>query len=150
MVEDSLGSPRNTGGRYAPYKSWGEHRIGQLLDKYGLPFTYEKPTAVLDGGKVRLWYPDFTLSYGPVIEYFGVNGNDEYRKRTEYKLIAYEQNQIEALPLYPRDLSGPWESRLLGRIDHALERRLAHYRTRAAGGYQRPLRPSGQSYGDVR
>ena len=143
MIEDYL---RDASNRYAPYRSRPEHQIAGLLDKYGLPFIYEKPTAVIDGGKARIWYPDFTLAYGPLIEYFGIQGDPEYSKRTKHKLSVYRANQIQVLSLYPRDMSGSWESRLLGQIDHALERRLEHYRNRAAGGYQQPLRPSGQSY----
>lgn len=135
MIEDSLTEPKYTGGRYAPYKSLGEHRIGHLLDKYGLPFTYEKPTAVLDGGKVRLWYPDFTLSYGLLIEYFGINGNSEYNKRTEHKLAIYQGNQMDVLPVYPRDMCNGWEQRILSRIDHTLDGRLSHYRSHVGKGY---------------
>jgi hypothetical protein len=140
MLNDHLQNPTS---RYDPYKSWPEYQIAGLLDQYGLPFIYEKPTAVLDQGKVRLWYPDFTLSYGPVIEYFGVNGDEGYRRRTAYKLSTYAQNQIEVLPVYPRDMSGKWQGRLLGRIDHALEGRLTRYRTAVRDNYSsRPSRRS--------
>ena len=132
MIEDKVG---NTGGRYAPYKSWGEYRIGSLLDKYGLPFIYEKPTAVLDSGKVRLWYPDFSLSYGMLIEYFGIAGNSEYNKRTEHKLAVYRQNQMDCLPVYPRDMNNGWEQRILSRIDHTLDHRLSSYRSNVGKGY---------------
>jgi hypothetical protein len=86
---------------------------------------------------VRLWYPDFTLSYGPIVEYFGVNGNEEYKKRTEHKLQVYAQNQIDVLPVYPRDLSGRWQDRLLARIDHSIESRLTAYRSAVVGAYRR-------------
>ena len=135
MIEDSLGHPATTEGRYAPYRSWGEHRIGQLLDKYGIPFIYEKPTAVLDSGKVRLWYPDFSLSYGILIEYFGINGNREYNRRTEHKLAVYQQNQMDVLPVYPTEMGKDWEPRLLSRIDHTLDRRLSNYRSNVGRGY---------------
>ena len=148
LIDDYLRDPNS---RYAPYKSRPEHQIAGLLDKYGLPFIYEKPTAVMDGGKTRLWYPDFTLAYGPLIEYFGIVGKPDYDQRTKHKLAVYRQNQIQVLPLYPRDLSGAWQDGLLGRIDHALERRLEHYRARTIeAGYQRPLRAAGASYGRTR
>ena len=145
MIEDTLGSNGGTGGRYAPYRSWGEHRIGTLLDKYGLPFIYEKPTAVLDSGKVRLWYPDFTLSYGMLIEYFGINGNKEYNRRTEHKLAVYQQNQLDVLPVYPGDMSKGWEQRILSRIDHTLDQRLSNYRSNVGRGYMGGSR-SGPGY----
>ena len=145
MIDDYLQDPND---RYAPYKSWPEHQIAGLLDRYGLPFIYEKPTAVMDKGKARIWYPDFTLAYGPLLEYFGIEGKPDYDQRTKHKLAVYRANQIQVLPLYPRDLSGAWQDRLLGQIDHALERRLEHYRTRTMGArYQRSRQAAGASYG---
>ena len=123
MIEDYLQNAKS-----AAYKSDAERRIGGLLDQYGLPFIYEKPTAVMDAGQLRIWYPDFTLAYGPVLEYFGVNGDMAYAQRTQHKLRVYHQNQIPVLPLYPRDLLGQWQGRLLSRIDHGLQSRLKEYR----------------------
>ena len=111
-----------------PYKSQAEWNIANLLDQYSVPFVYEKPTAVVDSGKTKIWYPDFTLAYGPLIEYFGINGSQGYRNRTTHKLKVYEQNQIEVIPMYPRDMEGHWRERLLKRIDNRLEYRLNDYR----------------------
>lgn len=130
MIEEYL---QDTRTRYHPYRSLPEQRIANLLDQYGLPFIYEKPTAVTDRGQVRIWYPDFTLSYGPVIEYFGMNGDTAYQQRTQHKLATYQQNQIPVLAMYPQDLGGAWENRLLQRIDSALDRQLQHYRSRVGG-----------------
>lgn len=132
MIEDHLQKAQS---RYHPYKSLPEHRIGSLLDRYGLPFIYEKPTAVVDRGQVRIWYPDFTLSYGPVIEYFGVNGDSAYQQRTQHKLAVYKQNQIHALAVYPNDLDRNWEGRLLLRVDSALEKHLMNYRLHVGHNY---------------
>lgn len=126
MIEDYLSDAK------APYKSDPEHRIAGLLDQYGLPFIYEKPTAVMDSGKLRIWYPDFTLSFGPVIEYFGVNGDTAYAQRTQHKLRVYHQNQIPVLPMYPQDMGGNWQDRLIRRLDSALERPLHEYRSRVS------------------
>ena len=135
-------APHGTGHR--EYRSRAEHQIGSLLDAYGLPFIYEKPTAVVDDGKTKIWYPDFTLEYGILIEYFGVNGSESYRVRTRHKLDVYEKNQITVLPVYPHDLSSPrWETDILNRIDRTLERRLNDYRIRVSSTYGR--RPA--SYG---
>lgn len=125
MLDDCLEGARST---YHPYKSYGESQVAGLLDRYGLPFIYEKPTAVMDEGKLRIWYPDFTLSYGPIIEYFGVNGDRAYQKRSEHKLAVYQRNQLSVVPLYPRDLARGWEDRLLRRIDFSLESHLHQYR----------------------
>lgn len=110
------------------YRSRAERLIAGLLDQYGLPFIYEKPTAVTDHGQVRIWYPDFTLSYGLLIEYFGIHGDSDYNRRTQHKLNVYRENQFDVLPLYPSDLSCGWQSHLLSRIDGVLETRVADYR----------------------
>jgi hypothetical protein len=143
MIEDYLQDQKP---RYHPYKSLPEHRIGSLLDQYGLPFVYEKPTAIVDRGQVRIWYPDFTLSYGTVIEYFGVNGDAGYRQRTQHKLAVYEQNQIAVLPVYPTNLGSGWEHNLLHRIDSALERHLCDYRSRVIRDYSAAPAPRPARY----
>ena len=113
-----------------PYKSKPERQIAGLLDRYNIPFIYEKPTAVVDGGHTKLWHPDFTLAHGPIIEYFGINGDQSYRDRTAHKMKVYEQNQFELIPLFPPNMRGPWQNYLLSRIDAALENRLTDYRSR--------------------
>ena len=135
MIEERLGG---YGQRYAPYRSWNEQRIAGLLDKYRLPFIYEKPTAVLDNNQVRLWYPDFTLAYGLIIEYFGIQGDAGYDSRTRHKLGVYQQNQIEVLPLYHRDMGPGWDGRLIDRVDKVLENRVSQYRTATRCSYAPP------------
>jgi hypothetical protein len=144
MGEDIPGKPLN---RYAPYKSWGESRIAGLLDQYGLPFIYEKPTAVVDSGQVRIWYPDFTLPYGLLIEYFGITGDAQYDLRTQHKRRVYGNNQFDVLPVYRNDLARGGDDNLLGRIDRTLESRLNGYRSAIGGRYLRSpssLRPGGR------
>jgi hypothetical protein len=139
MGEDIFDKPLN---RYAPYKSWGEHRVAGLLDRYGLPFIYEKPTAVVDSGQVRIWYPDFTLRHGLLIEYFGIIGDPQYDLRTQHKLRVYGQNQFDVLPVYRNDLGRGWDDNLLGRIDRTLENRLTSYRSAVGSRYvHRPPPP---------
>ena len=117
------------------YRSRQERDIATLLDGYGLPFVYEKPTAVVDSGKTKIWYPDFTLSYGTIIEYFGINGSQGYRDRTRHKLRVYEENQLTVLPVYPSNLAQRgWHQNLLRRIDTTLERQLSDYRGRIRPG----------------
>ena len=139
MIENHLGEAAN---RYSPYRSWNEHRIAGLLDKYGLPFIYEKPTAIVDSGLVRIWYPDFTLSYGMLIEYFGFHGSEEYDRRTRHKLAVYQQNQIPVVDLYQQDMGRGWDDRLLHRIDGVLEQRLTGYRSAVGRPYMAPPRPA--------
>ena len=116
--------------RNAAYKSCPERQIGGLLDRYGIPFIYEKPTAVLDSGMLRVWYPDFSLQYGLLVEYFGVNGDQGYRERTAHKLKVYRENQFDVLPVYPADMGHEWQDNLLRRIDANLEHRVSEYRSR--------------------
>lgn len=135
MIDDTIHSSVS---RYAPYKSLPEYKIASVLDKYGLPFIYEKPTAIMDRGQVRLWYPDFSLSYGPVIEYFGMRGDRDYDRRTQHKLNVYQQNHIQVVPMYPNDMESGWQDRLMHRVDRALESRLQSYRTATRGFYKAP------------
>ncbi len=75
------------------YRSKAEIQIARLLDREGIAFRYEHPLAVVDRDKTKIWYPDFSLSdYGMIIEYFGMNGDPEYRKRAEHKMQVYRQN----------------------------------------------------------
>ena len=75
-------------GRRPQYKSRAERQIGDFLTARRIPFVYEKPTAVMDRGAVRLWYPDFSLQYGLLIEYFGVNGERDYLERTRHRITC--------------------------------------------------------------
>ena len=144
MIEEHL---NGSGSRYAPYRSWNENRIAGLLNKYGIPFIYEKPAAVIDNGQVRLWYPDYYLSYGFLIEYFGIQGNPEYDRRTRHKLQVYQENQMDVLALYQQDMGRSWDDHLLRRIDTMLEQRLTGYRSAIGRGYMAPpLPPPPQAY----
>jgi hypothetical protein len=110
--------------RYRPqYKSHVERQIGDLLTDRRIPFIYEKPTAVMDDGKLRTWYPDFSLRYGLLIEYFGVNGERDYLERTRHKLRVYQANQFDMIPLYPADIIPDWQKRLIERIGSVMENR---------------------------
>jgi len=127
------------------YQSRAEREIADLLQRYQVPFLYEKPTAVVDAGKTKLWYPDFTLEYGLLIEYFGVHGDPSYAERMAHKLRVYEQNQYDVVAMGPADLAQPdWRDHLLHRISSVLDRRLRDYRARTGGvsGVARPYRGS--------
>jgi len=43
------------------YKSNGEKKIAGYLTKRGFTFSYERPVALLDDDKTKIWYPDFYL-----------------------------------------------------------------------------------------
>lgn len=40
-----------------PYRSRGEARLGDMLDRYGIPFFYEYPLLVVSRGQYRIWHP---------------------------------------------------------------------------------------------
>ena len=105
-----------------PYRSRGEAKVGRLLDRYGIPFFYEMPLIVLDRGTHRRWHPDFTLpGYGGLlVEYAGMPDVPEYMAGIRYKRRVFEANGIQAVFLYPNDLTGShWEDDALARIETA-------------------------------
>ena len=122
------------------YKSLGEEKIAKLLKDYGIPFIYEKPVAVQDDGKTKLWYPDFYLFCGVLIEYFGVRDDPAYDKRTEHKLAVYARNGLSVIPVYPEDLNNHREDWLLARVDESLEQKLSAYRIAVAQHQERHRR----------
>ena len=96
-----------------------------LFDRLGICYKYEHPLAVMDRGKVRLWYADFQLpEYGIVIEYAGVNGSREYNKGIERKKKVYAENSIPVLFLYPEVFKGYWPEKVLNKIRELEEKRL--------------------------
>lgn len=125
-LEDRLGP------REPPYRSRGEAQVGQMLERYGIPFVHEQPTPIHDRGQPRTWHPDFTLSAhdGLILEYAGMMDLPEYATGIRHKRRAYARNGLRVLFVYPRDLRGSsWPERLVARI-------------RRAGAYQR-----GPTYG---
>jgi len=105
------------------YKSAGERRIAEFLEQKSIAFTYEKPLAVEDAGKTRLFHPDFYLhDFNTIIEYFGINGRHDYMERTNRKIDIYQKNHISFIPVYPQDFTGNWQGNILSllqsRIDH--------------------------------
>ena len=102
-----------------PYRSRGEAQVGGLLDRYGIPFFYEHPTAVHDRGRRRIWRPDFTLpTYARlIVEYAGMPDRPEYMAGVRHKKQAYAANGLAAVFLYPEDLRGrDWPQRVLAKI----------------------------------
>jgi hypothetical protein len=116
-------------GQRPAYKSRAERQIGEFLDSRRIPFIYEKPTAVMDGGQCRLWYPDYTLQCGPLIEYFGMTGDRHYMEGARHKLRIYQGNQFEVIPLYPADMVPLWQVNLLRKVEAVLEQRLLDVRS---------------------
>ena len=112
------------------YKSWAEEQIARCLDKHSIAYQYEYPLALVDGGRVRLWYPDFQLpEYGLIIEYFGMVGSPGYDEQVRHKLAVYREAGIEGIFLTRESLRGYWPDQLLQQIEDRLETKLAHFRS---------------------
>jgi len=110
------------------YKSDGEKRIGDYLQERNINFSYERPVAVVDNGKTKLWYPDFFLDdFHVLIEYLGMNGNQESAKINDYKRGVYRANRFDVIEIYPSDFRGNWQDKIDGRIRNTLERRVRDY-----------------------
>jgi len=122
------------------YRSKAEIQIARLLDRERIAFRYEHPLAVIDRRMLRIWYPDFSLShYGMIIEYFGMNGDPGYRKRSEHKVQVYRENGIDGLFLTEESFKGDWPAQIIGQIKGILQRRLDRFYgsgRRAGGGAQ--------------
>ncbi len=113
------------------FRSWGEEQIARLFERNTIAYQYEYPLAIQDQGKVRIYYPDFRLpEYGLIVEYFGVNNDPAYDKRTEHKIAAYKQAGIDGLFLTRDSLRGDWPNRILGQIEHLLHKRINRFQRR--------------------
>lgn len=97
--------------------------IAHLLRSHSIPFIYEKPTAVRDAGKTKLWYPDFTLSSGLIIEYSGMEHDRDYRRRMAHKIRIYRQNQFDVIVLSPKTMTRFWRLELVAQIARHLKKR---------------------------
>ena len=128
--------------------------MGRLLDRYGIPFFYEKPLLIYDRGTRRVWHPDFTLTDNQktVVEYAGMPDVPDYQAGIIHKQKAYAANGIPAVFIYPADLKGrDWPERIVQRIQstHPLAAGFTRYRATSAvplAGYRRPLCSSSRWY----
>ena len=137
-----------------PYRSRGEAQVGRLLDRYGIPFFYEKPLLLYDRGTRRVWHPDFTLTDAQrtVVEYAGMPDVPDYQAGIIHKQGAYAANGIPAVFIYPADLRGPdWPERVVRKIQGVYQpawHLMRHPATSSVppAGYRRPRCSSSRSY----
>jgi hypothetical protein len=130
------------------YKSDGERRIGTYLQDRGINFTYERPVAVVDSGKTRVWYPDFSLDdYHILIEYWGMNGNEKNGQLNEYKRRAYRENKYDVVEIYPADFNRDWKGIIDRGIYETLERRVKDYFSKygRSSAFPKPAKIYGQA-----
>lgn len=110
------------------FKSKGEEQIARLFDRSNIAYRYEHPTAVVDRGKTRIWYPDFYLpEYGMIVEYFGVNGNKVYDDQARHKMDVYSANGLEGLFLTEAAFKGDWPTQIIGQIEETLKNRVERF-----------------------
>lgn len=110
------------------YQSRAEEQIARCLDRHGITYRYEYPLALVDDGRVRIYYPDFQLpQYGLLVEYFGVVGNPHYDERTRHKLAVYRQAGMDGIFLTPEFFRGYWPDHLLRKIEDHLEGRFRDF-----------------------
>jgi hypothetical protein len=100
------------------FKSAGERKIADILNKYGITFVYEQPLAVQDHqNKLRIWYPDFFLpEYGIYLEFNGFEGNPNYDNGIMLKNLAYKKNGINIIGITPSIQNGQLENYILNSI----------------------------------
>lgn len=108
--------------------SKGEKQIGRMLTRYDVRYFYEHPVAVIDRGKVRVWYCDFWLpDYGMAIEYAGVINDENYSAGIEHKKMTYAVNGISCVFVDARSLRGYWPKQILEQVRSTLVDRLARF-----------------------
>lgn len=98
------------------------------MKERGIDFTYEKPVAVVDNGKTKLWHPDFHLNdYHILVEYLGMNGSPKNARINEYKRKVYEENKLDVIEIYPEHFERNWQDIIDRGIYDTLEGRLRDY-----------------------
>ena len=116
------------------YKSEGERQIAGLLDRVGIAYRYEYPLAMVDRGKVRIWYPDFQLpEYGMVVECVGMRGDRRYNAQLEHKRRAYAEMGIPVVFVTPESFRGYWPRRVMGSIERILKERVNAFEQKNRG-----------------
>ena len=108
--------------------SAGEKQIARMLSHYGIRFFYEYPMAVVDRGKVRIYYPDFWLpDYGMAIEYFGIESSPEYSRSVEHKKQVYEATGVSCIYVDADAMKECWPKQILDQVRGLLADRLDHF-----------------------
>jgi hypothetical protein len=124
MVRRARSGPKSELAEVEENGSRAERQIGRMLERYGMRYKYEHPVAVVDRGKVRVWYPDFWLpEYGIVIEYVGGLGSRDYVDGVKHKKAVYEAAGYPSVFLGADSFNGYWPKRVLGQIRDILEER---------------------------
>jgi len=100
------------------YKSTGERRIAEILNKYGIDFKYESPVLINDDqDKQRIWYPDFYLpEYGIYIENYGIENTPTYDNGIIKKQQVYRKMGLPVIPVMPSNNHSDLEGYIINEI----------------------------------
>lgn len=100
------------------YKSSGERKIAQILNKYGIDFKYESPVLITDDqNKQRIWYPDFYLpEFGVYIENYGIEYNPNYDNGRIKKQQVYQSMGLPVIPTMPYNQHSDLEGYIINEI----------------------------------
>ena len=99
------------------FKSEGERRIANLLDRNNIKYFYEQGVLVINDGKPKIWHPDYFLpEYGIYIEYYGMAGDPDYDRGIEKKNRVYAEMGLEVIPVYPWIFKTTWENYIINKV----------------------------------
>lgn len=100
------------------YKSAGERKIADVLNKYGIDFKYELPVLINDSqGKQRIWYPDFYLpEYGVYVENYGIENTPDYDNGRIKKQQVYRKMGLPVIPVMPSNKHSDLEGYIINEI----------------------------------
>jgi len=116
MVEDRCGL-ENALEYVESHGSFCEKQIARTLNINRIRYSYEYPVAVVDRGKVRLWYPDFWLpDYGMAIEYLGVTNCEAYTERVQHKKDVYDAAGVSCVYVDAEDMKYNWPEQILNQV----------------------------------
>lgn len=130
------------------FKSKAEVEIARFFDRHQISYRYEHPLAVVDHGKLRIWYPDFYLpGYGLIAEYFGRLDDPDYVRGMRHKMDVYQEQGIDGIYLTEESFRGDWPRRILGQIEQVLAQRLDRFCRRTSVHGHEPVGHGGDSLG---
>ena len=90
-----------------PVQVTGEAQVGRLLDRYGIPFFYEKPLIVHDRASYRLWHHGLHRTETPGDIDPGVPAcRRSPIRRNPAQAGGLRRNSVPAVFIYPDDLKG--------------------------------------------
>ena len=118
------------------YRSNGEKIIANMLDQYRISFVYEPDIYLKEGNKRYIWHPDFYLpEYQTIVEYFGMQGDDDYDNGTKRKKKFYHQNHYNLIPVYPETLRKDYQTYILKSLHNYQKNKLADLERKIGSGF---------------